>query len=291
MDFSESSLRRYLVIVLVACGISLALAPVLQRDSGVERATGADEAAPITSADQLTIKLAQEVDRKDQLGIAVRELGSDQTYALADDRKFDAASTMKVLFAAYMYHQASNDEFDLDEEITIPASQVQRYGTGSIQYEAGPYTYTYRELAKRMMHESDNTAAFVLANKLEQDKLQEYAEYLGLKDTSVEGNTTTPRDMMNLFAKLYNKELADSALSTELLEFTRHTEFEDRIPARLPAEATVYHKTGDAFDGGFHDVGVVEYQGKKYAVAIFGQGLSKEDLADMSRHIFTYMTR
>jgi beta-lactamase class A len=283
--------RQYLVIALAALGISLLLSPPTLRTepAGARPDTG----VVIKDRNQLTIRLSQNLGRG-EFGVAAKDLRTGETFALVGDQKFDAASTMKLVIVGYMYHEASNNRFDLDEVLTIPAGNVQHYGTGIIQYQPGPYRYSYRDLAKLMMEKSDNTAAFVLANNLDKAKLQAFADEAGLTETSIADNSTTPGDMVKLLEKLYRNELADPGLSKDMLEILDDSDFEERLPPKLPAGTKVYHKTGDAFNGGLHDAGIVVKDGHAYAVAIFTQGLSpdqdkaKAKIAEASRDIYAY---
>ncbi len=275
---------------MLLCAASLLLTPPNLRTEPAQGQQG--RITPISSADQLTIRLGELTESDETLGLAVKNLDTNQTYALNADATFDAASTSKVLIAAYFYNQASANRFDLDELVTIPDGDVQRYGTGSIQYESSPYRYTYRELVKRMLAQSDNTAAYVLAGKLGTDQLQTYANELGLQQTRLDGpNTTTPHDMLTVLEKLYRNQLADPELTKELLGYMQDTQFEDRLPAKLPNDATVYHKTGDALSGGFDDVGIVSYQGTTYAIALYTKGMPKERLADISQAVFAFQAK
>lgn len=280
----------------MALGVSLLLSPPTFR---TERATGATEAVglpDIGTSSRLTIRLAQTLG-EGQFQVAAKDLQTGEVYRFGDERTYDAASTMKLLFAANLYHQASAGQFNLDENVTIPVNDIQRYGTGTIQYQSGPYNGTYRDLVRLMMEKSDNTAGYVIAGRLSQDKIQEFAASLGMGQTSVADNTTTPDDMLKLLEAIHANKIANPSLTQDLLGIMDDSAFEDRLPAKLPEGVKVYHKTGDALGGGLHDVGLVEYRGRTYAVAIFTdrQGPDRDDtkarMADASRDVFAYFNR
>lgn len=288
--------RQYLVIVLVALGISLLLSPPTFR---TERAAGATEAAglpDIETSSRLTVRLAQTLSGG-HFQVAAKDLQTGESYQFGDKKTFDAASTMKLLFAAYLYQQVDDGKFNLDEPVTIPADAIQRYGTGVIQHQAGAYHGTYRELARLMLEQSDNTAAHVIADKLGIDNLQTFAEDLNLNQTTVADNTTTPDDMVKLLEAIYRGKIAGQQTTQDLLGIMDDSAFEDRLPAKLPEGVKVYHKTGDALGGGLHDVGLIEYRGHTYAVAIFTdrQGPDRDDtkarMADASRDVFAYFNQ
>lgn len=239
---------------------------------------------------KLTAKLGPYLD-KGTFGIAAKDMQSNREYRLADDRVFDGGSTLKLAILAYLFNQASNNQFDLNETVTIQRADVQNYGTGSLRYQNMPQTLSYRQLVLLITKQSDNTAAHVLGQRLNEERVQEFVNRIGLTNTSMVNHSTTARDMLLLVEKLYRGELADPALTKELLEQMRGTDFEDRLPAKLPAGTIVSHKTGDAIDGGYHDVGIVERDGKVYAAAIFSHAVPFPLLPDISREVFDYMTQ
>lgn len=291
---TKEQLKTPLIVLTTVILTILIISPHTGRGRTDSPETRKQQATPesIQTKEELTAKIAGYLEgQSDYVSVAVKDLNGGETYNLANEREYDGASTVKLAIVGYMYNQAANNQFDLDQVINIPSGDVQRYGTGSIQYEKGPWKYSYRQLAQRMMHESDNTAAYVLAKNLDTKKLQAFVDQIGLVNTSIEKNTTTASDMVLLMEKVYRSQLTEPSLNKELLDNMYKTKYEDRLPAQLPSDVKVFHKTGDAFDGGFHDVGVVEYNNRVYAVAIFTHGLTKEDIAEVSKYVFQYMTR
>lgn len=282
--------------MLVALGISLLLSPPTFRTERATGATTAEGLPRIETDSRLTVRLAQTLG-EGNFQVAVKDLKTGETYRFGKEKTFDAASTMKLLFAADLFHRASTGEFDLDEAVTIPVAEFDRYGTGTIQYQKEPYRGTWRDLARLMIEQSDNTAAHHIAQKLGIDNLQEFADDHGLGLTSVADNTTTPDDMLKLLEDIHRGKVAGTEQTGSLLGILDDSAFEDRLPALLPDGVKVYHKTGDAFGGGLHDAGLVEYHGHTYAVAIFTdrQGPDQDDtkarMAEASRDIFAYFNR
>lgn len=287
--------RQYLVIILVAFGISLLLSPPTFRTESATGAVAGETLPKVPNQNRLTVRLAQTLG-EGEFTIAARDVQTGETYEFGADKQYDAASTTKLLFAAYLYHQASEGQLDLDQIVSIPDGEVQRYGTGTIQNSPGPHRYTYRELARLMMEQSDNTAAYVLSNRLGLGELQTFGESLGMTKTDVTANTTTATDMRTLAEAVQKGTFANPELTAELQSILDDSAFEDRLPAELPEGASVYHKTGDAFGGGLHDVGFIEYQGRTYVVAMMTdhQGnaeKAKLRMAEASLYLFAYFNR
>jgi beta-lactamase class A len=283
----RTSPRGYLAVIMVAAAISLILSPP---SFAAQRATGSTNSdTRAGNPAELTIQIAHYLNGSSEFGLYAKDLDSGKEFKLGEDRQFDAASTMKILYAAYLYKQSDNGDLDLDAVQTLTGADIQRYGTGTIQYDPAPYNYTWRELVKRMMHESDNTAAYVIAKRMGHAELQAYAESLGMNRTNIEANTTTAGDMAIMMEKLYREQLLSHNSSQEVLLTMRNTQFEDRIPALLPGGTLVSHKTGDALNGGQHDVGIVESpDGRRYVMSVFTTGVATKDVAGISKAVYGY---
>jgi beta-lactamase class A len=106
-------------------------------------------------------------------------------------------------------------------------------------------------------------------------------------------NKTSNKDMEILFKKIVNGQIVNTALTAELLGFLKDSDFEDRIPALLPKDATVYHKVGTGV-GEIHDAGVVVSGKMKYYIGIFTESVRDMDgaatlSAQISKTVFDYM--
>lgn len=226
--------------------------------------------------------------------ILVVDLNSDFTVALNETTIYNAASVNKIPILAALYHAASNGSIDMSKTITIQAQDIQDYGTGSIRYDPPGSVYTIKTLTNLMIKKSDNTAAYILANYIVTlPTIQSYIESLGLTQTDMTYNTTSNKDMALLFKKIFSGEVANTALTQEMTGLMKDTDFEDRLPAKLPENATTYHKIGTGI-GVVHDVGIVEYEKMKYYIGVFTDNINdeeqtSEEVADISRAIFEFM--
>jgi beta-lactamase class A len=192
---------------------------------------------------------------------------------------FDGASVNKIPILVTLYHEADKGNINFSDTITIQSRDIQDYGTGSIRYDKPGTVYSIKTLARLMIQQSDNTAAYVLANyTLGLPKIQSYIESLGTTQTDMEENTTSNKDIALLFSKMFKGEIAKPALTQEMIGFLKDTDFEDRLPAKLPEEAVVYHKIGTGI-GGVHDAGVVEAGSMKYYIGVFTSNITDEERA------------
>lgn len=199
---------------------------------------------------------------------------SNASLGINENQIFTAASVNKIPIVAVLYFLAQKGKVNLDQKLTIQETDIQDYGTGSLRYEDPGGSYSLKTLARLTLQRSDNTAAHVLANMIGTDTIQKTITSWGLTQTDIEQNKSSVYDMFLLFKKIYKNEIASKSLTKEILGFMRDTEFEDRLPAKLPSGTIVYHKTGDAV-GNIHDVGIIQN-----GSVVFFLGIMMSDITD-----------
>ena len=210
-----------------------------------------------------------------------------------------SASMIKLLVLAALLDKAAAGEVDLDAQVEVAASDIVS-GTGTIQDE-GPGAYALRELARRMIADSDNTATNVIVGLIGMDAVNEEASRLGLTGTVMarkmmdttaaeQGmrNRMTTDDaatILNLIAtgRLVNREMSELAMSF-LLQQTIDAGLTDAIPAGVQ----VAHKTGELLQAE-HDGGIV-LASQPYVLVVMTEGIDNylgvSVIADVSRAVY-----
>jgi len=224
-------------------------------------------------------------------GVVVFDPSSGETIAMGADQQFDAASLGKLPTLMALYKAAANGEVDLNDEISMQASDVQAYGTGVLYTYPIGYTMTLRECAEHLIKQSDNTAWKMLDRYLGTDYIR--AELYRAGATSTEywiPNITTPNDVLLMLEKISDPSYTTPYLSAEMLDLMQNTDFEDRLPQPLPEGTRVSHKIG-YFGSTFADAGIVFPQGadhtkEAYFIVVMasetGWGTSREATQEMS---------
>lgn len=252
----------------------------------------------LSSPDTYIKELQKETEKniegkKGNYGVSFLNITTKETFGINESEMFTAASVNKVPIVAVLYALEHQDKIDFDEQITLQENDIQDYGTGSLRYQKTGTTYSLKTLAKLALKESDNTAAHILNNKIETERVQAMLDSWGLTQTNMEENTTSPSDMQKLFLKIYNNEITTEGKSKELLGFMQNTDIEDRIPSLLPEGTVVSHKTGDAV-GSLHDVGIITRNDTSYFLAVMTSDIgedeqaAKKSIADIAQNIFTF---
>lgn len=222
------------------------------------------------------------------------DLNSGVGIGINEQTVITAASVNKIPILATLYHQVGSGTLDLEEIITLQQQDIQDFGTGSIRYDKPGTVYSIKTLARLMMEKSDNTAAHILSTAiLDIDAIQSYTDELGLVQTDIANNKTSAKDISTLLIKMYRGEITTTALKDEMLGFMDKSDFDDRIPAGVDPDITVFHKTGDEINK-IHDAGIVDLPNRPYYIGVFttdqtDEERAKEVIRNISRITFEYM--
>jgi len=186
-----------------------------------------------------------------EIGVSFKDLVTNETWGINEDKVFTAASTMKVLAVSALYDAVERDVVSLDKSV------------GGI---------TLREHARLALEVSDNNSWETINNTVGYKNLQNYALGLGLIDVDVFDNSITAVNFRVLLEKLYRGQLLNNTNTKEVLSFMDHTETENRIPAGIGGAEVIYHKTG-TLDALTHDGAIVNSGNGEYILAVYTEFL------------------
>lgn len=246
-------------------------------------------------AEDLTDKINELIgDNWDNYSVMVDGISEPLKVEISETEIFTGASVNKVPILAALYYFAQKGDIDLDQVITLQANEIQDYGTGSIRYDSPGTTYSLKTLARLMMKQSDNTAAYILATEIIGfERLSQVLELWGLSQTDMVNNKTSNKDMAILMRKIYEEKVTNHAQTLEMLSFMKDTDFEKRLPDKLPKDVTVYHKIGTEVRT-LHDVGIVTDGKLTYYIGIFTTDVdddptTEELMAKISKLVYDYL--
>ncbi len=212
-------------------------------------------------------------------GAFIVDLDSGEYVSLQGETIFPAASMIKFPILIAFFQAWDKGNLQLDERLTMSAD-VRAGGAGNMQYEDLGSQYIAIETAAKMMIISDNTATNMLIKRLGgKEALNELFAEWGLEHTRIRNplpdldgtNTTTPEELVELFAKLNQGELVSGRSRDQILRIMRETRTRTLLPKGLGEGATIAHKTGD-IGSLVGDVGLIDRpSGKRYLAAILVQ--------------------
>ena len=228
------------------------------------------------------------VVRRDAPGDTVR-------YARLGDRPFHAASTMKVPVMIEAFRQVEAGRMGWDDPVRVE-NRFRSIVDGS-EYrieddsDDGLYTslgtdVTVRNLTERAITTSSNLATNLLIGLVTADSVQVTVDRLGASGMRVLrgvedlkafdaglSNETTADALATLLAALRDGRAVSPEADAAMLDILDDQEFNEMIPAGLPAGTRVAHKTGE-ITRIHHDAAVVYPEaGAPYVLVVLIEGL------------------
>lgn len=218
-------------------------------------------------------------------GIFWQNLKTGDSFGINENEVFTAASVNKVPIMVNFYQQVELGKLKADDIYVLNWNDMQNFGSGQMRYQPTGTQYQYSDLITLSGKNSDNTAAWILNNLVGQDLIQERLNKLGLNNTSMADNTTTPQEMAIYLVKLYQNKLINEKNKNIVVNALTETDFEDRITLGVPTNIKVAHKIGNEIQI-YNDCGII-YGPKPYVLCI----LSKEAAEDQALSVIPKISR
>ncbi|WP_215224834.1 serine hydrolase [Echinicola shivajiensis] len=251
--------------------------------------------------------------------VAFKMVGNDSISLYINEKEnFHAASTMKTPVMIELYKQVEKGSISLDDSVMV-INEFKSIVDGSpfsmdisVDSQEGLYgeigqKTTYRELNYDMITKSSNLATNILIDHLDAKKVNQSMRDLGAMDIQVlrgvedlkayelgMSNTTTAYDLMLIMEAIAKGEAVSQDASKEMIAVLKDQHFKELIPAKLPKEVIVAHKTG-SITGVRHDSGIVQLpDGRKYVLVLLSKNMENPDkgvdaMAEASKMIYDYV--
>ncbi|HEX9269241.1 MAG TPA: serine hydrolase [Candidatus Limnocylindria bacterium] len=178
-------------------------------------------------------------------------------YTHEADQEFLAASLYKLGILIEVETRVDAGTLGYDDAIEIGSEDITDDGS----FEPAGTVMTIDEALESMITVSDNGTALAFWRLLGPAKVDATLERMGLGGFHValddyDDNTVTARAVGELLTQLARRRLVSPAASDRMLARLERQQVNDRLPAQLPPDAVVAHKTGN-LGGVTHDAGIV----------------------------------
>jgi beta-lactamase class A len=254
------------------------------------------EAAP-TSIDPKVVAAIQARVAKSgaDVGIAFETLDGRLTWSSRGDDVFHAASTMKIPVMIELFHQVREGKVKLSDPLPVK-NEFHSLVDGSVftlkpaddsetdLYKAVGQTRTLDQLCDLMVTVSSNFATNLLIQKFGIDNVRATVTSLhangmdikrGVEDQKAFdkglNNTTTAHGLATLLVAIANGKAVDADSSAKMVEILERQKFNEGIPAGVPANIRVAHKTGEITKI-HHDAGIV-YAERPFVIVVLVRGI------------------
>lgn len=291
--------------LVIAAATPLAAAradDVVALQSSFDSTFGTQARAPRSYSSSLEVQLAALASAEaGRIGVAAVDLSSGRSIDILGNQPFPMASTSKIAIAATFLEGVDRGQWSLTNEypLMLPVKSA-AFSSPAAPVRAGQY-FTALELIEMMITRSSNPATDALLAVVGGPRaVNDWARRAGINgfridrdiatlvrdDGAVNPATTidlrdsaTPTAMVRLLSGLYQGEwLSASSRSVLMGAMERCITGKRRIPALLPGEARIAHKTG-SLNNTSSDIGIIRTpDGRAMAVAIYvtGQGGKKQ---------------
>ncbi len=211
------------------------------------------QAAPL---DEVCAELqAEAADFDGRISFVVQDLTDGARCTHNPGEVYATASLYKLIVLAEAHRQQEAGLFSFDEQILgLRAS----------------------EAARRMIQVSSNDSAHAFLSRLGFGNVAALPGQLGMSNTIIradadEDHTTTADDIALFFVQLETGNLISPEADEEILELLIGQAIRDRIPALLPANVRIAHKTG-RLDLFAHDAGIIYAPRGPYVLVLLTEG-------------------
>jgi beta-lactamase class A len=255
------------------------------------------------------------------VGLYYRSLARPESLLIDANARFHAASTMKLPVMIQIFRDADAGLLRLDDSLTVhtafPSLVEGAFVVGkeddsdSTLYAGVGRNRSVRDLLELMITRSSNLATNILIERVGADRAQRTARALGAWSIQVlrgveDGaayraglnNTTTARDLGVLLEAIATGRAASRASCDSMLAILGRQEFNEGIPAGVPPDTRVAHKTGWIGEVVYHDAAIVYPRGGgggSYVLVVLTGGIKEDSVAhnlvaDLSRLVYREVT-
>lgn len=253
-----------------------------------------------------------------EFAVAFKDLKTGEAMYINEKTNFHAASTMKTPVMIEVFRQAKSGKFKLTDSILVK-NEFKSIVDGSLYsmdigddsadglYDKIGRKMTIYDLTYLMITVSSNLATNILIDLVGAKNANATMRQMGANDIQVLrgvednkaydlglNNTVTAFDLALIFEKIARKEPAGKKASKQMLQILFDQKFNEIIPAKLPKDAKVAHKTG-SITGVQHDSGIVFLsKGKKYVLVLLSRKLKDTQagvaaLAEVSGMVYDFV--
>ncbi len=233
------------------------------------------------------------------VAVAVRDESTKTSLDLLPDRSFHAASTMKVPVQIEAWRRIQAGTLTLDSTLLVQNSfrsivdgspySIEDDSDDAIYERLGQYM-TISELVYQMITVSSNLATNLLIDLLGAESIQRTVDSLGASDMRVLrgvedlkafdlglNNLTTSSALASLMEAIRQGRAVDPISDRHMVDVLLDQEFNEMIPAGLPSDVSIAHKTGQ-ITGIHHDAAIIyPPDSPSYVLIILIEGIEDED--------------
>jgi len=216
-----------------------------------------------------------------EIGVYAVSLSDGRTVSVKADQLFPTASLYKLLVMYRVVQAMESGSISPESTVVIGDDDVLQDEPDE-GFALGD-TPTVEEALAVMITYSSNAAAMALVGEIGGSTVvQSAAVELGMDNTVEVGDSfySTPRDIARFFELLARGQLISPSASEKMILILLQQAINDRIPALLPPETPVAHKTGE-LDDVRNDAGIVYAPAGWYVIVVMSSEGTPDEQVEM----------
>jgi beta-lactamase class A len=249
-------------------------------------------AAPAEDAGLKAAIEATLAGREGSFSVVVHNLANGRYAAINEGEVYYAASLFKLELLLEAYRQRDGGELDFAELLTVEKKYVEYdlktlEALGILENDM----VSVHDAVRAMTIASDTPTAVLMQDTLNAARVDQTLASLGITDTENANRElpTTARDMARLLTAIALGEAGVAETSrVEMLSLLQQEWFNDGVPAGVPSDTSVAHKTG-SYTNATHDVALVWGPAGPYVIAVLtDRSYDWGAIREVSRTVWDY---
>lgn len=237
-----------------------------------------------------------------EVGLYLEDLTTGECMTVNPDKRFPAASVIKVPLITALFLDAEQGKIDLDQKVVLkPENRI--LGTGVLKELSPDLNISIRDLATLMIIVSDNAATNEVIDWVGVERLNSLVKELGLTQTiwqrkmldkearkAGRDNFTSAGDMGRLLHILVEGKQVSKEVSEQVIDVMKRQQLRNKLPGLLPKKVVIASKTGELTNLVENDVGIFFLPKRTYILAICTKVSSNpigvKAIAEISRLVY-----
>src|SRR3989344_8227902 len=235
-------------------------------------------------------------DKKGHFAIVVKNLKGGERFYLNPEEEFGSASLYKLAVLVEGFRKRETGEIKFEDTLKINLDIDGNIVGKDSNNISQTLNFDIESLLTRMISFSDNLSGQTLGEYFGWEKIVKTVAEIGLKNTKLTSPPkTTAADMVTLLEGIYRGKIISKEASDAMIKILLKQEINNKLPAKLPKETRIAHKTGELADLN-HDVGIVFAPKTDYLIIVLvkeASFLGENDLviADISKAVYDFFNK
>ncbi|MGE5654949.1 MAG: serine hydrolase [Bacillota bacterium] len=220
------------------------------------------------------------------VGLSFRDLTSGVEFFRLPDASFTTASSIKIPILMALFNAEQEGQFSLTDRVTYDQTKHVA-GSGVLQCLTDTVEMSIRDLARLMIHLSDNAATNMCIDLVGFEYVNAMLAGLGMHGTILQRkmidseaalngreNVSTPRDFLEIMTLLYRGAFISETVCEHILAImAEHPKgLFGECSGVLPSGSKVANKPG-GLDGVATDVGLIQIPNRPFVFVVMGNYL------------------